>query len=75
MIKYAIPKDVDVEIAVYNVVGQRVRTLVNGRQKAGYRAIEWDGRNDAGRRVSPGVYFVKMTAGKFNATRKLTLLR
>jgi len=75
LIKYAIPKDVDVEIAVYNVVGQRVRTLVNGRQKAGYRAIEWDGRNDAGRRVSPGVYFVKMTAGKFNATRKLTLLR
>jgi len=60
---------------VYNVAGQRVRTLVNGRQRAGYKAIEWDGRDDAGRRVAPGVYFYRMKAGRFEATRKLTLLR
>jgi len=75
VIKYALPKDVDVELTVYNVAGQRVRTLVNGRQRAGYKAIEWDGRDDAGRRVAPGVYFYRMKAGKFEATRKLTLLR
>jgi len=75
VIKYALPKDVDVELTVYNVAGQRVRTLVNGRQRAGYKAIEWDGRDDAGRRVAPGVYFYRMKAGRFEATRKLTLLR
>ncbi|RKX23295.1 MAG: hypothetical protein DRP45_10645 [Candidatus Zixiibacteriota bacterium] len=75
VIKYALPKDADVELTIYNIAGQKVRTLVNGRQAAAYKAIEWDGRDDAGRRVSPGVYFGKMTADKFQATRKLTVLR
>jgi len=75
VIKYALPRDVNVELTVYNIAGQKVRTLVNGRQSAGYKAVGWDGKDDAGRRVSPGVYFVKMTADKFQATRKLTVLR
>jgi len=75
VIKYALPRDVDVELTIYNIAGQRVRTLVNGMQRAGYKAIEWDGRDDSGRRVAPGVYFYKMKAGEFKATRKLTLLR
>jgi len=75
VIKYALPKDANVELVIYNIAGQRVRTLVNGRQRAGYKAVEWDGRDESGRPVAPGVYFYKMKAGKFEATKKLTLLR
>ena len=63
------------ELVIYNVVGQRVRTLVNGRQRAGYKGVKWDGGNDAGRRVGPGVYFYKLKAGEFEAIRKMVLLR
>jgi len=75
VIKYALPKDVDVELTIYNIAGQKVRTLVNGHEQAGYRTVKWDGRDDAGRRVAPGVYFYKLKAGKFEATKKLTLVR
>ena len=75
VIKYALPRDVEVELVIYNIAGQRVRTLVNGKQAAGYRAVEWNGRDDSGRPVAPGVYFCKMRAGKFEVTKKLTLLR
>jgi len=75
VIKYALPEDVDVELVIYNVMGQRVRTLVRGRERAGYGGMKWDGRDDAGRRVGPGVYFYKLKAGEFEAIRKMVMLR
>jgi hypothetical protein len=74
-ISYNLPKDELVEIAVYNVLGQRVRTLVNEKQPAGAYIVEWHGKNDHNQMVPSGVYFLRMHAGEFVGERKLLLLK
>ena len=64
-----------VSLAVYNVRGQRVRTLVAGRQAGGRHVARWDGRNDRGESVSSGVYFYRLTQPGFSETRKMLLIK
>ena len=60
-----------VEIAVYNIAGRKIRTLVSGNQFGGRYQISWDAVDDYGRKVAPGVYFVggRIGADKFPTTR------
>jgi hypothetical protein len=74
-IKYSIAQDTDVSLVVYDVSGQRVRTLVDNHQRADVYKITWDGINDSGQRVASGMYFYKLVAGKFVQTRKMVLLK
>ena len=60
---------------IYNLQGQKVRTLVEGPVVAGYRAIAWDGRDKNGRIVASGVYFYRLQTGSIDLTRKLLFLR
>ena len=62
-IQYALPQAADVELTVYNVVGQPVRTLVAEHQSAGHYAVEWDATNDSGHSLSSGMYFYRLQAG------------
>lgn len=62
-------------LRIYNPLGQIVRTLINETLDARSYAVEWDGRNDAGIRVSSGVYFYKLVAGEFQDVRKLVLTK
>lgn len=66
---------VPVTLAVYDVRGRLVRTLVADRRAPGRYEAAWDGRNDGGRRVSSGIYFYRLAAGDFTRTRKMVLLR
>jgi hypothetical protein len=79
-IKYALPVDSRVTMDVYNVIGQRVRTLVSDNIAAGYHLAEWDGTGNGGQQLASGVYFLQMSAkgtnGKsFNEVRKLMMLK
>lgn len=74
-IRYALPKASKVCMSIYNIAGQLIRTLVNSSQKAGYYNVQWDGRDEANKRVSNGVYLYRMQAGEFAKTRKLVILR
>ena len=74
-IRYEIPRSSPVSIKVYDAAGRLVRILVDERKGAGRHAVSWDGRNFAGKRVAGGVYFCRMTAGAFTATRKMLVLR
>jgi hypothetical protein len=74
-IGFALPAESSVRLAVYDVTGRKVRTLVDGTRGAGRYVAEWDAQDEAGRAVAPGVYFVKMLAGSREETRKLTVLR
>jgi hypothetical protein len=74
-IRYSLADDAQVQLRIYNLVGQVVRTLVQERQAAGRYAIRWDGRDERGLTVSSGVYFYQITAGKFKDVRKLMLLK
>ena len=75
-IKYALPQAADVELTVYNVVGQPVRTLVAEHQSAGRYVVEWDATNDSGHSLSSGMYFYRLEAsGEFLETKKMLLLK
>ncbi|MGB9561443.1 MAG: T9SS type A sorting domain-containing protein, partial [bacterium] len=75
IIRYDVPRDSKVEIAVYNVLGKRIKSLIDGEVKAGYRTCVWDGTSEKGIEVSSGVYFVRMRAEKFEATRSILFLK
>jgi hypothetical protein len=75
-IKYQVPRPgSDVEIVVYNVRGQVVRTLVRETQPPGFYVVTWDAKSDRGVEVASGVYFVRMTATGFLQTKKLVVLK
>ena len=75
-IKYALPQAADVELTVYNVVGQPVRTLVAEHQSAGRYVVEWDATNASGHSLSSGMYFYRLEAGgEFLETKKMLLLK
>jgi len=74
-IKYQLPQTSDVKLAIYNVLGQRVRTLVNGRIEAGYHSIEWDGRNEAGAQVASGIYIYRFSADNYLKVQKMILMK
>ena len=75
-IKYALPQAADVELTVYNVVGQPVRTLVAEHQSAGRYVVEWDATNDSGHSLSSGMYFYRLQAGgEFHEVKKMLLLK
>ena len=74
-IKYALPQAADVELTVYNVVGQPVRTLVAEHQSAGRYVVEWDATDDSGHSLSSGMYLYHLQAGEFREVKKMLLLK
>jgi subtilisin-like proprotein convertase family protein len=74
-IGFALPRAEQVTLALYDISGRRVRTLVDRRVAAGEHHIVWDGKNDRGARVAPGVYWYRMRAGTFTGVRRLVVLR
>jgi hypothetical protein len=74
-IKYQLGRVVDVEVTIYNVLGQRVRNLVKGRQPSGSYRMRWDSKSDFGVQLPSGIYFLRLRAGSFTRTRRMVLLR
>ena len=69
-ITYELPEASQVSVEVYNLLGQKVTTLVDGRAEAGQHSVTWDGAN-----YSSGIYFYKLTAGGKTFTKRMTLLK
>ncbi|MBX2991995.1 MAG: choice-of-anchor D domain-containing protein [Bacteroidetes bacterium] len=74
-IRFALSKRSEVSLSLYNLLGQKVRTLVSGEQTTGIYSVVWDGLTDGGSQAASGVYVYRLRAGEFQATRKLLLLR
>ncbi|MCI0691672.1 Ig-like domain-containing protein [candidate division KSB1 bacterium] len=74
-IRYQLPRAVQVSLTIYNMLGQEVRKLMSGQQPAGYHTVVWDGRDQSGRPAPSGVYFYRLQAGSFVATRKMLLAK
>ena len=74
-IRYDLPEAAHVTIAVYNLLGQQVRTLVMSHQEEGSYQVAWDGKDTKGREAGSGVYFAKRNAGGFTQLMKMLLLR
>ncbi len=65
----------NVAIEIYNVRGQKVKTLLNDYRKAGSHSVVWNGKDDNNKAVASGVYFYKMRNGKFSSTKKMILMK
>ena len=74
-ISFSLPGAQHVKLDVFNVLGQRVATLFDGKAEAGEHTVTWDAHNAAGQTVSSGVYFYRLEAAGFSQTRKMLLLR
>ncbi len=74
-LEYALPASADVQIAIYDVLGRRVRILADGNHTAGRHEITWDGRNSAGAPVASGLYLIRLDADGQTRLQKATLLR
>ena len=74
-ISYALPKDCGVKLTIYNIMGQKIKVLVDEHQTAGYKDVYWDGKNDKGREVASGIYFYKLDAAEFSQGKRMVLLK
>ena len=74
-IEFEVLDDGIVDLGVYNVLGQRVRTLHAGELGPGTHSREWDGRDDQRLEVPPGIYFVRVTQGEVTESQRLVVVR
>ena len=79
-LKYELPERAQVRIEIYNMLGQKIRVLIDEEQSAGVKTLQWDVRDEFGRQVTTGVYFLKFAALASGSrpilkTRKMTLLK
>jgi len=74
-IRFDLPRSEEIDLAVYNLTGQKVATLASGLWNAGAYTLRWDGRDDDERELASGVYLYRLQAGERVETRKLLLLR
>jgi hypothetical protein len=81
VIEYALPRASEVKIEIYNILGQKVRNLLDERQEPGYKTIHWDGKDQNGTDVSSGIYFYRIVAHTVHGSedfikcKKMTLLK
>jgi flagellar hook assembly protein FlgD len=76
VIRYSLPDNARVKIEIFNILGQKVRTLVDEVQTAGYKTVEWNGTNAQNRTVASGVYFYKIDmGGKHSEVKQMTMLK
>jgi hypothetical protein len=85
VVEFAVPQTAEIDLGVYNILGQKVTTLRSGTVTSGYYTASWNGTNEKGGDVSSGVYFIRMSAtasgaaantpSHFSAMRKLLLVR
>jgi hypothetical protein len=73
-IQFSIGRSGRGDLSVFDVSGRVVRRLADGWLESGPHALRWDGRDDAGRRVAPGVYFYRLTSDGFAGARQMVML-
>jgi len=75
VIDFTVPSTSQINLSIYNVLGQKVVTLVNEVKEAGTYKIKWNGNDEKGASVASGVYFYKMDAGNFTKVREMNLIK
>ena len=75
IISFSIPNENHVELIVYNIKGQKIKTLVNEFKPAGKHSVIWNGTDDSVKPVSSGIYFYKLKAGDFQKVKKMILIK
>jgi len=66
---------VQASLKVYNILGEKVKTLFDEAKYPGNHSVTWDGTNDRGEKIASGVYLYRLSTGKYSETKKMTLLK
>lgn len=74
-IRFSVKEKCHVNISIYNIKGQLVKTSVNEEMNSGYHSVVWNGTDNHGRDVSSGVYFYKMSAGNYSSIKKMIVMK
>jgi parallel beta-helix repeat protein len=74
-INYSLNENMRVSLEVYNIKGQKVKTLIDEKLPAGNHQVVWHGKDNSGKQVASGIYFYKMKSGNYNETKKMILLK
>ena len=74
-IQFEIPIDSKIRVEIFNILGQKVRTLLNDQKSPGYYSINWNGENDFGEAVNSGIYLLKLSTEKYSSAKKMVLLK
>jgi hypothetical protein len=74
-LQFAVPKQGNITLAVYNVLGQRVRTLADGVYAPGQYTITWDGKDESGRTLASGIYFARLETGSIALVKKMLMMK
>jgi phosphodiesterase/alkaline phosphatase D-like protein len=74
-VRFSMPEAGKVKLVVFNILGQRVKTLIDGELEAGFHQLMWNATNNNGLKVASGVYLYRIEAGSFVKTRKMLLLK
>ena len=74
-IQFDVPQESQVQLTIYNIMGQEVTTLNNSTLQAGFHSIRWDGTNGLGEQVSTGVYFYRLSSPAFTSTKKMIMVK
>jgi len=74
-VRYTLMRQGEVELSVFDILGRKVKTLTQSKQAAGTYVVSWDGKDNAGRVLSSGIYFYRMRFGSSNKTRKMVLMK
>ena len=74
-LRYELPEQTHVNITIYDMLGRKVKTILNEQQSPGYKQLIWDASNDNGKPVSAGIYLYQIQAGEYISTKKMVLLK
>ena len=74
-IRYTLSRETHVVLKIYNIHGQKIRTLINGSQRAGILSVTWDGMDDHGTKASSGIYVYQITMGDVARSKKMVLIQ
>jgi hypothetical protein len=75
VISYGLPGESAVSLKVYDLSGRLIRTLISGRERAGYHKVSWDGWAEGGKGIGSGVYFYRLVAGSWTKTMKMVVIK
>ncbi|MFO7446229.1 MAG: T9SS type A sorting domain-containing protein, partial [Ignavibacteriaceae bacterium] len=74
-INFSLPSEGDVSLVIYNILGKRIKTLVDEYKTAGRYNVSWNGRDDNGNSVSSGIYFYSLRSSGLSTVKKMIMLK
>ena len=74
-IHFRLPQKHHVKLTIFNLLGEKVRTLIDGDYPAGNHEVRWDGKDDSGNPTPTGLYVYRLRAGEYSQARKMSLVR